>query len=132
MTPEVAKRLGEITVDPKTVTLAKPAAKSDGPAADVNGKWSLAADANGQTLQIAVELKQTGPAVVGSTSSPIGNGTIDGGKVNGKSFTGILHADVQGQTVDFTMEGTIDGDKMTGTFTNPGFGSIPFTATRDK
>ena len=132
MTPEVAKRLGEITVDPKTVTLAKPAVKSEGPAADVNGKWSLAADANGQTLQIAVEFKQTGAAFTGATYSPIGNGTIDGGKVNGKSFTGILHADVQGQTVDFTMEGTIDGDKMTGTFTNPGFGSIPFTATRDK
>ncbi len=98
----------------------------------MNGKWSLAADANGQTLQIAVEFKQTGAAFTGATFSQIGNGTIDGGKVNGKAFTAILHADVQGQTVDFTMEGTIDGDKMTGTFTNPGFGSIPFTATRDK
>ncbi len=132
MTPEVAKRLGEITVDPKTVTLAKPAAKSEGPAADMNGKWSLAADANGQTLQIAVEFKQTGAAFTGATNSQIGNGTIDGGKVNGKSFTAILHAEVQGQIVDFTMEGTIDGDKITGTFTNPGFGSIPFSATRDK
>lgn len=132
MTPEVAKRLGEITVDPKTVVLAKAIDMSAPPGADVSGKWSLVADAGGQQIQISVELKQSGAEFTGGTFSQLGNGKIDGGKVSGKAFTAMLHADVQGQPVDFKMDGTIDGDKMAGTFSSPGFGTIPFAATKDK
>ena len=132
MTPEVTKRLGEITVDPKTVVVTKPADMSAAPGADINGKWSLMVDHDGQKMEIALELKQAGADVTGTTTAMFGNGTIDGGKVSGKSFMGTLHADIQGQPVDFKIDGMIDGDKMTGTFTNAMFGSIPFAATRDK
>ncbi|MEP6789589.1 MAG: hypothetical protein ABJB40_14210 [Acidobacteriota bacterium] len=101
-------------------------------AADISGKWALAANANGQTIDIAVEIKQTDDNFTGTTSSQIGNGTIEGGKVSGKTFTATLKADVQGQAVDFKMEGSIDGDKMSGTFSNGSFGSVPFTATKTK
>jgi dipeptidyl aminopeptidase/acylaminoacyl peptidase len=131
-TPEVSKRLAEITVDPKTVVLVKPADMSGAPAVNVTGKWALIADTGGQQLEVAVELTQTGSDLTGGTFSQIGNGKIDGGKVSGKNFTATLHADVNGQPVDFKMDGTVDGDKMTGTFSNPGFGSIPFTATKNK
>jgi dipeptidyl aminopeptidase/acylaminoacyl peptidase len=132
MTPAVSKRLAEITVDPRTVTLAKPSATSAATGADVSGKWSVVADAGGQTIELVMELKQSGADFTGGTTSEIGNGTIDGGKVTGKSFTGILHSDIQGQSVDFKIDGTIDGGKMTGTFSNPGFGSVPFSATKTK
>ncbi|MFM9903009.1 MAG: hypothetical protein ACKVQJ_00390 [Pyrinomonadaceae bacterium] len=99
---------------------------------DISGRWSLAADAPGQTIQITVEFKQDGDALTGSTSSEMGNGTIDSGKVTGKTFTATLHADVQGTQMDFKMDGTVDGDKMTGTFTNPQLGTIPFSATKGK
>ncbi|MEO6484878.1 MAG: S9 family peptidase [Pyrinomonadaceae bacterium] len=131
-TPEVAKRLGEITVDPKSVVMVKLADMSAAPAANLTGKWTLAADTQGQILQIAVDLKQIGADFTGTTASQLGNGTIGGGKVSGKNFTAILMADVQGNTVEFKMEGTIDGDKITGSIVNPAFGSIPFTATKDK
>jgi hypothetical protein len=133
MTPVVAKRLGELTVDPKTVSLAK-VVNTMSPVAggELNGKWSFVADASGQQINIDVEFKQTGSDFTGATYADIGNGTIEGGKVNGKSFSALLHADVQGQPVDFRMEGTIDGDKISGTFSNPGFGSIPFSASRNK
>lgn len=113
---------------------AKPTpAPSPSPApADISGKWSLAADAGGQTLSIAVELKQTGADFSGTTASDLGNGKIDGGKVSGKAFTAVLHAEIQGQVVDFKMEGTLDGDKMSGSFSNSNFGSVPFSATRSK
>ena len=132
MTPEVAKRLGEITVDPATVVLTKPVDMSAAAGANIFGKWTLNAEAPGQAIQIAVEFKQTGSTFTGATFSNMGNGTIDGGKVSGKSITGVLHADIQGNIIDFAIEGTIDGDKMTGTFTSPQIGSIPFTATKDK
>jgi hypothetical protein len=99
---------------------------------DLTGKWTLLADAQGQVLTIAVDLKQTGDTFTGTTSSDLGSGSIDGGKVTEKSFTATLHADIQGNPVDFKMEGTIDGDKLKGTFSNPQFGSVPFTATRNK
>lgn len=132
MTPEVSKRLTEITVDPASVTLIKPVSMITGPAADLSGKWALIADANGQQIQIDLEFKQNGADLTGATYAPIGNGTIDGGKVTGKTFVATLHADIQGSPVDFRMEGTIDGDTITGTFSNGQFGSIPFSASRVK
>lgn len=101
-------------------------------AADISGKWSLAADAGGQVVYVSVDLKQTGDTFTGTTSSDMGGGTIDGGKVTDKTFTATLHATVQGSVVDFAMTGTVDGDKMSGTLTNASFGSIPYTATKDK
>lgn len=101
-------------------------------AADLSGKWSLAADAGGQVIYITADLKQTGDTFTGTTSSDMGGGTIDGGKVTDKSYTATLHATIQGSVVDFAMSGTIDGDKMSGAFSNASFGSVPFTATKDK
>jgi hypothetical protein len=136
MTPEVAKRLGELTIDPKTVVVTTPGAATTttvaATATDLGGKWAVSADAGGQQLDIEIEFKQAGSDFTGSTNAQIGSGMIDGGKVSGKSFSAMLHADVQGQTVDFKMEGTVDGDKITGTFSNPGFGSIPFSGSKMK
>ena len=100
--------------------------------ADISGKWALAADASGQTIDITVEIKQTGESFTGTTSSQLGNGTIEGGKVSGKTFTATLKADIQGQPVDFKMDGSVDGDKMSGTFSNASFGSVPFSAAKAK
>lgn len=131
-TAEVTKRLAEITVDPKTVVIVKPVDMSATPATDVSGKWALLAETGDQQIEITMDLKQTGAEFTGGSTSQLGNGKIDGGKVSGKNFTAILHADLQGQPVDFNMEGTVEGDKITGTFSNPSLGSVPFTATRNK
>jgi len=99
---------------------------------DLTGKWTLLADAGSQTLTIAMDLKQTGETLTGSTNSELGAGTIDNGKVTGKAFTAVLHAEIQGSVVDFKMEGTFEGDKLSGSFANAQFGNVPFTATRNK
>lgn len=130
MTPEVAKRLKEITVDVKTVQLAKKPDTTAAPTINLTGKWTLVADA-GQTITIAMELKQDGATLTGGTSSAIGDGTIDGGKISGNSFTAVLHAMIQGNPVDLQMEGKFDGKTITGTFSGGGYPSIPFTATKD-
>ena len=129
MTPEVSKRLTEMTVDPKTVTLP---AKSNGPMSGIGGKWTWLVDAPGQQLELDVDLKQDGGSFSGTSSSVIGNAIIESGKVNGKVVTATLKADIQGQPMEFVVEGTIDGEKMSGTITGGGYGSLPFTATRPK
>jgi hypothetical protein len=130
MTPEVSARLKQITIDPKTVVMAKKADMSAAPAVNAAGKWNLTADVGGQTLPITLELKQDGAAVTGSLSSPMGGGAVKSGKVSGNSFTGTASVEVQGQQMEITLEGTIEGDKMTGTISGPGLPPIKFTAVK--
>jgi dipeptidyl aminopeptidase/acylaminoacyl peptidase len=130
MTPEVQKRLGEITVDPKTVTMPNKVGISGGPDAKVGGKWTWLVEAPGQQVELAVDLRQEGGVFSGTSTSMIGNAVITDGKVSGKSVTAILKADIQGQPMEFAILGTVEGDKISGTISGGGFGSLPFVATR--
>ena len=132
MTPEVAQRLKEITVDPKTVTLNMPkkADMNAAPGANIAGKWDMTADAGGQQIPITAVFKQDGANITGTVSTPLGNGTIDSGKVSGDNVTGNLTVEVQGQMMQLQMEGKIEGNKMTGTLSGPGIPLVTFTATK--
>ena len=132
--PEVAKRLREITVDPKTVvvTYKKPVDTNAAPSADISGKWKMTANAPGQAIDIDLEFTQTGAAVKGSLSSPLGAGTIADGKISGNTFTGIALVEVNGQTLQLNLEAAVDGDKMTGTMSGAGLPPIAFTATKSE
>ncbi len=135
MTPAVAKRLAEITVDPAKVTIVDPNAASSaasGPAANINGKWTMTVDAGGQMIDLVVELKQTGADFIGTMASGVGNGTIEKGKVAGSKVTGTMQADVQGQPTTIGIDGKVDGDKMTGTLDVPGIGVVAFSAVKNK
>ncbi len=132
MTPAVAKRLGEITVDPKTVILAKPADMSAAAAANVSGKWSMTVDAGGQIVQIDLDLKQDGADFAGTTSSALGNGMLEKGKVSGTNVKAIIKADVQGQPMEIQLDGKIEGAKMSGMLAVPGVGNMAFVAIKSK
>jgi len=131
MPPDVAARLKEITVDPKTVTLAKKVDAS-GPDVNIGGKWFMVVEAPGQAIELAAEFKQDGTVFAGTSTSMIGPAVFEAGKVSGKMVTAKLKADIQGQPVEFVVEGIVDGDKMSGTISGGGYGSMPFTATRTK
>ncbi|MBK9153663.1 MAG: S9 family peptidase [Chloracidobacterium sp.] len=138
-TPEVAKRLSEITVDVSKVAITDPAgtkpnAGSNGEAAgtaSVGGQWTFSVDAGGQIVDLAVEFKQTGADVVGTMASGVGNGIFEKGKVVGNKISGTLQADVQGSPTTIQVEGVVDGNKMTGTMNVPGFGLLSFTAVKN-
>lgn len=132
MSPEVAKRLAEITVDPKTVRLAKPVDMTAAPSVDVTGKWNMVADAMGQAVPMTAEFKQAGAALSGTAASPFGGGTIVNGKVSGSNFTAVFQAQIEGNAVDFKITAKVEGDKITGTLSSPGFGEFPFSAERAK
>ena len=132
MTPEVQKRLAEISVDPKTVTLAKKVDMSAAPSVNAGGKWNLKADAGGQQVDITLDLKQDGAKLSGLLMSDIASGTIENAKISGKTLMGTAIVEVQGQPMKLKMESTIEGDKMTGTFSGPGIPNVTFTAVRVK
>ena len=131
-TPEVTKRLAEITVDPKTVTLSKKSDMTAAPGTDISGKWNMAADVGGQAIDIALDLKQDGTNVGGTLSSMFGGGSIEKGIVSGENFTGTASVEVQGQMMTLQIEGKIAGDKMIGTMAGAGLPPISFTATKSK
>jgi dipeptidyl aminopeptidase/acylaminoacyl peptidase len=130
MTPEVARRLQEITVDPKTVTVAKKPDMNAAPSASASGKWKMTANAGGQEIQIDLDLKQTGADFGGTMNSMLGGGTIENGKVAGNNFTAVAKVSVQGQQMEIALEGTIDGNKMNGLMNAPGLPPISFTAVK--
>jgi len=132
MTPQVAKRLQEITVDPRNVKISAKMdwSKPTAPSINSTGKWNMTADAGGQTIPITLELKQDGANVSGSLSSPMGGGNIESGKISGNMLKATAKVEVQGQQMEIQIEGTIEGDKMTGTMFGTGLPPISFTATK--
>lgn len=134
LSPEVGKRLTEITVDPKNVKIIDPNAPKSaaGAPADVSGKWTFSVDAGGQVVDLNVELKQTGSDFTGTMNSMVGSGSFQNGKVAGSQVSGILQADVQGNPSAIVVDGKVDGTKMTGTLNVPGMGILPFTATKNQ
>jgi dipeptidyl aminopeptidase/acylaminoacyl peptidase len=129
-TPEVAKRLAEITVDPKSVAVTTPVDMTKAPGADLSGKWNMVVDTGDQQVDVALDLKQTGGEFGGSMSSHLGPGTVEKGKVSGSNFSGLLKAEIQGQPMEIRMEGKLEGGKLTGTLSAPGLPPMAFTATK--
>jgi len=130
-TPETVQRLKEIMVDVSTVKMAVKADPNAKAEVDVTGSWMMTAEVPGQTVELAMELKQDGGEFKGTITSSVADGTLEKGKVSGKSVTGTARLTVNGQLIDVEMEGTVDGDSMKGMLNSP-FGLVPFTATRKK
>lgn len=129
-TPEVAKRLAEIMVDPKSVAVTTPVDMTKAPDADLSGKWNMVVDTGDQQVDVALDLKQTGAEFGGAMSSHLGPGTVEKGKVSGSNFSGVLKAEIQGQPMEIQMEGKLENDKLTGTLSAPGLPPMAFTATK--
>jgi hypothetical protein len=130
MSAPVAKRLGEITVDPKNVALVKPVETNNASGANISGKWTFTVDAGGQVVEVYVDFKQSGDDFTGTMTSPVGNGVFEKGKTSGSSVTATLNADVQGSPTTIQMVGKLEGGKMSGTLDVPGLGVLPFTGVK--
>jgi dipeptidyl aminopeptidase/acylaminoacyl peptidase len=135
MTPEVAKRLGEITVDGKTVVVKDPNAPSGGtggptPAVSALGKWSLSVDAGGQTVTLMLDLQEAASGLKGTLTSDLGGGKVTKGSAKGSDISLTVMADIQGQATELQIQGKIDGDKIGGVIVAPGFGTFTFAGAR--
>jgi zinc protease len=103
----------------KAVDVATYSNANTGTPANVNGKWNLTIDFQGQQLPVRLMLKQDGGKVSGSLESMMGKGEIADAKVSGNKFNGTAKSQIQGQSVDLVISGTVDGNSMKGTLTIP-------------
>ncbi len=132
MTDAVKTRLGEITVDPKDVSLPKKVDMDAAPSISLTGKWSMIADAGGQVVPIDVVFTQDKATFTGTVATDFGNGTMENGKISGNTFTATVKLDFNGQPLTLKMEGKLENEKMTGTMEGAGVPAVSYTATKEK
>ncbi len=87
--------------------------------ANVTGKWKLILDFQGQKLPVSLTLEQNDETVSGKLETMLGNGKITGGKVRGSKLSATANLEIQGQAVEFVINGSVDGDSMIGTISAP-------------
>ena len=91
----------------------------EAPAVDVSGNWDLTIDFQGQSLPVSLILEQTNGKVSGKLESMLGEGNIENGKVSGNDFSAVATTEMQGQTLELVIDGTVENDEMKGTLSAP-------------
>ena len=127
MTPEVSTRLKEITVDPKTVKVAPPAAAAPAelprvvaPLTPGSSKWAAKLTAGGQTidLTVTVDVKETAEGVVIDHTMKMPQGdVVDTATFNKQTLAFLKRQVKQGPvTINYEMK----GNKVTGSLNMAG------------
>lgn len=86
---------------------------------NVAGKWNLTIDFQGQKLPVSLDLEQTDDSVSGKLESMLGEGEISDGKVKGNKLSAVAKTAMQGQELELSIVGTIEGDLINGTINTP-------------
>jgi zinc protease len=91
----------------------------DAETAAVSGTWELSLDFQGQKLPITLILDQKNDRVSGKIDTVLGSGNIEDGRVKGNKVSATARTEIQGESVDFSISGSVDGDSMRGTLSAP-------------
>lgn len=97
-------------------TYGKPA---EAPTVDVSGNWDLTIDFQGQQIPVNLTLEQADGKVSGKLESMLGEGKIENGKVAGNGFSAVATTEMQGQTLELSINGTLENEEMQGTLSAP-------------
>jgi hypothetical protein len=97
--------------------------------ADISGPWEVTIDSPQGAMTVDADLKQSGEALTGMITSPMGNVEIKGTfKNNELAFS--YSVPMQGQNLDITMTGKLAGDTIDGLVAIAGLGEVPWKAKR--
>jgi hypothetical protein len=100
--------------------------------ADLSGTWSVAVDAQGQSMVSSLIVEQKGDSINGVLSSEIGEAKVRGA-VKGDTVNFVFGLDMGGQALDIAATALLtDADNMTGSMDVTGMGNLPFSARRNK
>jgi hypothetical protein len=106
-----------------------PAAPPPPPPPAVVGSWNLTIETPVGTQQSTMVVSGTAEALEGKIVSEQGEAMLRDVVFDAGKLAFGLTIDAQGQQLDLTFEGTVDGDSLTGSFQSP-FGPAPVTGTR--
>jgi hypothetical protein len=96
---------------------------------DFSGDWLVTIESPQAPVTIDLTMKQAGEALTGTVTSPMGSVDFKG-KVLKDALTVTYTMNVQGNSIEITMTGTVAGDAITGNLDFGGLGEVPWTAKR--
>lgn len=123
-------KLFEQKEPPKKETPASTSTGNTPALANVGGNYSITIDVPGQPLPVTLALTQQGAILTGTIGSGAGSGPIKDGKVTATGFSFSATVPFGGSTVDITVNGKVDGNKISGTVDAPQ-GTAGFSGTRN-
>jgi zinc protease len=92
---------------------------AESPTIDVSGNWDLAIDFQGQQIPVTLTLEQTDGKISGKLESMLGEGEIENGKVTGNGFSAVATTELQGQTIELSINGTVENNEIKGDLSAP-------------
>lgn len=96
---------------------------------DVTGDWTVTVDSPQGASSIDATMKQSGEDLAGTITSPMGAVEFKG-KVLKDALNVSYTLNLQGNSIEITMSGTVAGDSMTGNLNFGGLGDVPWSAKR--
>jgi hypothetical protein len=97
---------------------------------DITGDWDVVIQMMQGTNTVHVTFKQDGEKLSGRFKSQLGELAFDGGSVVGNDLTFGFAIPIQGQVLQITMTGRVDGASIAGKALLGGFGEGEWTAKR--
>lgn len=111
--------------DTKTTTTA--------PAANIEGKWDMDIDFNGQMLKATLTITKEKDEYTGMVTSDNGEGKITKASFKDNNLDATVAFSLNGQPLQIQIKSAVDKEgKMKGTLMPEGVGEFPFTATKAK
>jgi hypothetical protein len=108
---------------------ARAAAGGEAPAVNMSGDWDVSISAEGQEMGGKMTLAQEGSDFSGTMNMELGQVHITGGTVSGSNITFTLSISMGGQSMEFSVTGTVEGDSASGSGSGA-MGEFTWTATR--
>lgn len=101
------------------LVFAQDSQSNNSPPANVGGAWQISWQARNGTQQATMQIQQDGSKLSGTFDDASGSSSLTGNVAGNKvSF----NVQVEGRPMTLAFTGTIDGDKMSGTFHPQGGG----------
>lgn len=84
---------------------------------DVTGDWQLSLDFQGQAVPVKLILEKSGDTISGKLETMLGDGEVNQVSLNGNKFSAVAVSEIQGQPMELSINGKVDGDSMSGSIT---------------
>jgi imidazolonepropionase-like amidohydrolase len=101
-------------------------------AVDASGDWTLLVKSPQGDLNVRLTLRREGGSYSGTLSSSMGDAPLRDISVTGNQLRAMATLNISGQTMDATVNGTIEGDSIRGTISLPQMGAFDFTGSKPK
>ena len=99
---------------------------------DPTGEWTLVVNSPQGDISVRLSLRREGEQILGTLTGPQGTTEIRNAQVTGNQLRFSSSVPIQGDTVDITVTGTIEGSTMRGAMVIPSLGSFEFTGTKPR